>query len=510
MKTNDIKIIKQTFQEIADIVTPTMGAKGRLAVIQQEMDRPLLTDDGVTVARQTYHLEGLKRLPATSMIEAASNTEKEAYDGTTLTVLLTNEFYKLGLKWMKPKALGGKGMHPQVAADYLERLVTELRTELVTEKLKLTPNLVPALSNIVTKIPFIGDIVYQAYKAAGEQMNITIEHDMTLDKTEVEHTKGLVLNSGYMSEVMRTFCNEKDKTIFEDAKLVLLSEDLMTQTMLMKFFQSLPETVPPLVFIVTPNFNPESLKILLDALVPNQTKGLKFQFIFLNEEYPDELYLDIAAFSNGKIQDAALGTSNYLYEHCGTARRIEISIDKTTIEADGDATERIELYENNLKEKKFELSVNKEATIRRRLSNLKTGLVKLKLNSPTVTEYMTLRLKLDDAIGAVRKAFEKGVLPGMGMALFRLAHQNKTLKDLRQALEAPLKTILGNAGLPIRKSIKRIKTRALEAVIDVKTNEIGTPKELGIIDGLSSVDTAVKNASSIAVNYLRAYVVIGR
>jgi chaperonin GroEL (HSP60 family) len=98
----------------------------------------------------------------------------------------------------------------------------------------------------------------------------------------------------------------------------------------------------------------------------------------------------------------------------------------------------------------------------------------------------------------------------MGMALFRLAHQDKTLKDLRQALEAPLKTILGNAGLPIRKSIKRIRTRALEAVIDVKTNEIGTPKELGIIDGLSSVDTAVKNASSIAVNYLRAYVVIGR
>lgn len=507
MQTNNIKVVQETFQEITDLVAPTMGAKGRLAVIQQELDRPLLTDDGVTVARQAITMTGFKRLPAISMIEAAANTEKEAYDGTTLTVLLTNELYKLGLKWIKPAIRGGKGWHPQVAADFLEEKVAQVRKDLKGKKFKLTPELVPALSNIVTKIPFIGDIVYKAYLVAGEQMNATIEHDMTLKETVVEHTKGLVLNSGYMSEVMKTFCNEKNKTIFEDAKLVLLSEDLLTQTMLLNFFRSLPEAVPPLVFVVTPNFNPESLKILLDALVPNREKGLKFQFVFLNEEATDELYLDIAGFTEGMIQDAALGTSNYLYEHCGTAKRIEISIDKTTIEADGDASERIEAYETDIKEKKFEMSINKEATLRRRLSNLKTGLVKIKLNCPTVTEYMTLRLKLDDAIGAVRKAFEEGILPGAGKALFNLVEKHKELKT---ALEAPLRTVLDNAGFNVRKEIKRIKASTQNSVIDVKKEKLDDALTLGIIDGFSSVDTALKNASSIAVNYLRAFILIGR
>jgi chaperonin GroEL len=141
------------------------------------------------------------------------------------------------------------------------------------------------------------------------------------------------------------------------------------------------------------------------------------------------------------------------------------------------------------------------------LSNLKTGLVKIKLNCPTVTEYMTLRLKLDDAIGAVRKAFEEGILPGAGKALFNLVEKHKELKT---ALEAPLRTVLDNAGFNVRKEIKRIKASTKNSVVDVKKEKLDDALTLGIIDGFSSVDTALKNASSIAVNYLRAFILIGR
>ena len=96
MQTSDIKIIEQTFQKISDIVTKTMGAKGQMAIINDEFGRPILTDDGVTVAKECLNLQGFERMIAIAMIEAASNTEKVAYDGTTLTVLLTNELYKQG------------------------------------------------------------------------------------------------------------------------------------------------------------------------------------------------------------------------------------------------------------------------------------------------------------------------------------------------------------------------------------------------------------------------------
>jgi chaperonin GroEL len=122
MKTSNTQTIKKTFQKIADIVTPTMGAKGRMAIINDEFGRPILTDDGVTVAKEYLHqADTFKKMVAISMIEASANTEKTAFDGTTLTVLLTDEFFKAGLKQIK------KGKHPQVVADRLEFVGKRLR-----------------------------------------------------------------------------------------------------------------------------------------------------------------------------------------------------------------------------------------------------------------------------------------------------------------------------------------------------------------------------------------------
>ena len=172
MKTSETKIIGNTFQKIADIVTPTMGAKGRMAIINDEFGRPMLTDDGVTVAKMCMTLDGFEKMVAISMVEAASNTEKKAYDGTTLTTLLTNEFYKQGRRWVK------RGMHPQQAADKLVEEVNKLRYNINTRPLKeLTPKQVKDLANITTKIPFIGDLVAQAYIKAVSTMNIVIEHE---------------------------------------------------------------------------------------------------------------------------------------------------------------------------------------------------------------------------------------------------------------------------------------------------------------------------------------------
>jgi chaperonin GroEL len=501
MKKTDISIIEETFQEIADIVTPTMGAKGRMAIINDEFSRPILTDDGVTVARECLSMEGFEQMIAKSMIEAATNTEKTAFDGTTLTILLTNELYKQGKHWVDED-----GLHPQTAADKLQSLVDQVRDSLSKHTIEVTAERIKALANITTKIPLIGELVYQSYISSNGSMNILIEHDRKETKHSVEVTEGMILDSGYFSNEMRQLCNEGDTTTFKKAHIALLAEGMLSNVAINEFFMSVPESAirDPFVFIITKAFNPESLKMLLDTLVGNQ---LTFQFVFINDSNPDELFLDIAAKTSGLIQSAAFGTSNYLFQHCGVAD-VTIELDKTTIIAAGDADKiqiRKDMYEKELKDNQFNTGANRYATITRRLASLSTGVTKIKLACPTITEYMTLRLKLDDAIGAVRCATKHGLVPGGGKTLYNISRQER-FSPIREALQQPMKKILENAG--IRARDQKLLSLGSHEGYDVRTGQVVNLVQSGIIDSFDSIDTALKNAGSIASNYLRAYILI--
>lgn len=494
MKIQNKKIIKKTFQKINDLVVPTMGAKGRLAVIHKDFDRPMLTDDGVTVARETVNLKDFEQTIAISIIEAASNTEREAFDGTTLTILLTNELYKQGLKWVR------RGLDEQSAADRLVKEVEHVRELLKKEKFEATPELLKSLAVISTKIPAIGEIVYKAHQLAGDDMNIVIEHDRDGQQTSVEHVDGMVIESGYFSEVMKQFATEEDKTIFYDAHIALLSSGLMTQTNIKEFLMSIPSEAVgfPFVFFITPQFNPESLQFLLQVLIENK---FNFQFVFLNEESVDELYLDIAAKTGSFIQDAAYNSIQYKYEHCGIAGKIEISKDKTIItKAHGNVTQRIKTYQKELKKDMYTIGVTRYHTIKRRLAALEKGITKIKLAASTVTEFVTIRMKLDDAIGAVKTAIKEGLVIGGGKTLYNISRHSV----LKKALRAPLKQIINNAGMPFLRGVNADQKN----IINVVTQKVEPWDKEGIVDSYLSVDSALRNASSIASQYLRTYILI--
>lgn len=503
MKTSNTHIIKKTFQKIADIVTGTMGAKGRMAVINDEFGRPILTDDGVTVAKECLHLEGFEKMLAIAMVEASSNTEKVAYDGTTLTVLLTNELYKQGLRWVK------RGMHPQIAADKLLTLVNQVRQQLIVNKFKPSKKQIQQLATITTKIPLIGELVAKAYDKAGDSMNVIIEHDRKELQHSIEHTDGMIINAGYFTKELGQLCNDGDKTVFTNVHLVLLAEGQLTQIDLSNFFKSIPQEniKDPFVFFITNAFNPESMKMLLDTLISNQ---ITFQMVFLNEANPEEVFLDIAAKTDGLIQSSALGTSEYLFNYCGLADSITIEADKTTIirnTIDKKKLEsRIQDYKKEIKDKKYTLGSIRENQITRRLANLESGVTKIKIAVPTITEYMTIKLKLDDAIGAVKCAIKNGVLIGGGKALYNLGIT--TFKELRKPLTAPMKTIIKNSGLKVGLSDSLLIKANPEIGMNVKTGEVVNLIGDGIIDSFDSIDKALENAVSIAANYLRAYIII--
>lgn len=502
MKTKQTKIIKTTFQKMSDIVTPTMGAKGRLAVLQDELSRPFLTDDGVTVAKECMNFnDAFEKMIAMSIIEAANNTEKRAFDGTTLTVLLTNEFYKAGLHLIK------KGKHPQEAAEIINSEINQALKSLTLIKSDVTSeDVVKNVANITTKIPAIGELVAQAYKFAGKNMNVVIEHDRKSKESSIEHVDGMVIDSGYFSDEMRQLCDSEGKWEAEKAKLILLAEGMLTREGLKILFGSIESTAQPLVFFLSKDFNPESLKILLDNLIQNK---LRFMIVFINDSKPEEVFLDIAARSGGKIQSATLGTTDYNLAYAGTADKIIIEQDKTTILCKGNDENiqtRVKSYRKELEDKEFNTGTIRADVINRRLANLTAGVTKIKIAAQTITEYTTIRLKLDDAIGAVRCACRDGVLPGGGKALY-LSSLTRETRNIKKALQKPCLRIIENAGL--KKPSRKILENKVSG-LDVNTGKVVDLYEKGIIDSFTSIDTAVRNAQSIACSYLRAYIIINQ
>jgi len=502
MKTQTIEIVKETFEEISDIVTPTMGPKGRMAIIADEFSRPYLTDDGVTVAKECLHMtDPFKKMVATSMIEASNNTEKHAFDGTTLTILLTNEFYKAGIELIEKKK-----MHPQVAADEI-KLATEKALRLLKDHkidIKGHSDMIKDVANITTKIPMIGELVSQAYAYAGNAMNVIIEHDREHEKSSIEHIDGMVIDSGYFSESLAQLCDEDKKWIAEDAKLFLLSEGILTTNGLKKLFASLEDLSTPLVFFVDKNFNPDALKSLMDNLISNK---LRFMIVFINDTNPEEVFLDIAAKTGGKIQSPTLGTTDYLYEFAGNAKKIIVEQDKTTIISTGDKKEierRVKAYEKELEKNEFTTGYVRADVLTRRMSNLTTGLTKIKIATPSITEYRTIRFKLDDAIGAVRCAIKDGVVLGGGKTLYLIAD---SIPEIAKALKSPTETIIKNAGY---KMPSQFILKNKDVGLDVKTGDTIALRSRGIIDRYTSIESAIKNASSIATSYLRAYILINK
>ena len=477
------------------MVVPTMGAKGLLVALDDDFGKCTLTDDGVTVAKQAIHMDGLDKMIAVDMIEAAATTEKEALDGTTLTILMTNEFYKWGYYEIL------KGRHPQVVADQLEREVRWVRDELLKERMQLADRNVKDVATISTKIPMVGQIVADAYRECGKDMNVIIEHDRENMGVKIEKTDGFSIDSGFMSDAMRNLCEDGEKWEAENCHIVLLKEGIMTQVGLGNFFKSIPNDriTDPFVFMMNPNFNPNTLRLLIDALIKN---NFKYQFIFVNEAKMDDIYMDVAAVTGGTVQDASAGVGDYLYEYCGFAHKVTIEIDKSifiNLDKKPEVDARVKVYKEKLK-KKYKLTGVDEALYTRRLGALTNGIVKIKVGVPTVTEFKTLHLKLDDAIGAVKKAFENGVVIGGGKALYNVGMRNKNL-SINKILKTPMKQILNNAGI---KNIPRAKKLRVKNIgVDVRTNQLVNLQAHGILDSYTSIDEALKNASSIACSYLR-------
>jgi hypothetical protein len=272
--------------------------------------------------------------------------------------------------------------------------------------MKMNSRYVRHIANISTKIPEIGDIVTRAYRECGKDMNIIIEHDREEMGIKIEKTDGFSIDSGYMSDAMRNLCEDGEKWEAENCHIVLLKEGIMTQVGLGNFFKSIPSdrVKDPFVFMMNPNFNPNTLRLLIDALIKNQ---MKYQFVFVNETKMDDIYMDVAAVTGGTVQDASAGVGDYLYEYCGFAHKITVEIDKTVfinLDKKPEVKARIKVYKDKLK-KKYKLSRVDEALYTKRLGALTNGIVKIKFKTAKAAEDCVVMFNGREYNGRVVKVF---------------------------------------------------------------------------------------------------------
>ena len=481
-----LNLVRDTFQEVHDLVVPTMGAKGLMAIINDPFGQPTLTDDGVTVIKSVRNFEGFKQMILKSMIEAAHNTERLAFDGTTLTVQMLWKIFEYGYH----RILDGE--HPQAVADDIDRIIAEVVARL--EPIPMEDEMVRHVASIATKIPELGEVIEKVYQVAGKDMNILIAHAQGAKGMKIEHSEGMILNSGYMTPALKD-----NGTEFDGARLALLKTGSFSKLSVNKFFGSITDQNSPIIYVVTPDFNPEAMRMIIETSMSN---SMTFQFIFLNEGATEDLYLDLAALSNGKIQDPAYGIKEYTFDMCGVIDKIKISQYSTVINnpSNPQVEERIAQYKDRLDKRKYDLSEKDKLIITNRLGSLTNKLVKLKVGAPSLLEFSAIKLKLDDAIGAVKKAFEQGVLIGGGKALYNLRND---FKDFGSVLEAPHRQILRNAGY---ETVPDYRTTAWGT--DVATGRKVELIKAGIIDGYASVYHSLINAASIAVPYLKMYTLI--
>lgn len=516
----DLSVIESTIEKLDKMVARSMGAKGLMAVIDRGiMDKPLITDDGVTIAKESRgQFNNYERPIYNLCIEAMHNVEKTAFDGTTLTILLISEFFKYSQKLKKA------GYDPHIVSEKVQSFAQEMIKYIsVSKKTEITPEIIKTVATVSSKIPIIGEMIASAYQRAGNEMNVVIEHNRHKGDYQHEITvdEGFVLDmDGFYGDEFSVLCTDdkQTKTEFDNARLVLLSSGGLEQNYGVHFFNSFPkdEPIPPLVFFIARSFDPKSLQWLVNTLV-NTNKSfaksnmpqLQFQFVMLDNSTADRRFLDVAAYSGATIQDATLGTKAYELKHCGYAKKIIIEKNKTTIikpddlDNRGAVDNRVLQYNDFLEKRKFNLVKSDEIDVKKSIAALTSGIVKILIATPTKTEFELIRLKLDDAIGTVVKVCDSGYIRGCGRELMNMIHDANLKGAEAELCSAPMKQILSNAGMKFK--MKEFYSDR-DKIYDVKAKAYTTCKKSGIYDSFEAYRQAITNASSIVSQLALAFV----
>ena len=493
--------------KLADIVKLTLGPKGRNIVLDRKFATPLITNDGVTIARE-FELEDVYENMGVKLIkEVCQKTNDLAGDGTTTAIVLAQKLLNDGLKQTI------NGYSPILINKGINKTLNQC-LKLLQEKSKIITSLkeIENIASISSQNQEVGKLISSVYKKLGNNANIILQDSKTA-KTEVVFQEGISFDKGFISPYL---CNNQDKTQvnFEDSYLLLTNKKISTFNELLPIFEQILKENKPLT-IICDDIEEE----VLSSIIVNKVHGT-FNCCVVKAPFYAEKKLafleDISVISNTKVFTNINNFSEINLSELGLVRQIKITKDKTTIIAKNTNKQRLEERLNCIKKQIESCSVDfDKEQLKLRLSNLSGGVATIFVGANTEIEQLEKKLRIEDALSATSSALEQGIVAGGGIALLKLEKQIKkfvnTLKGeeklggeiIFNCLSQPLKQILNNCDLESEVILNKLKKSSdINFGYDALNNKYCNMINCGIIDPTKVTISALTNAVSVVSTML--------
>ncbi len=499
---------------LADAVKVTLGPKGRNVVIEKKFGSPLITKDGVTVAKEIELKDPLENMGAQMVREVASKTSDVAGDGTTTATVLAQTIFREGVKTVaagaNPMALK-RGIDKAVTAvcGSLDHDGNRIPGALDKYSQKVSGEMIAQVGTIsANNDETIGRIIAEAMKKVGKDGVITVEEAKTME-TQLEVVEGMQFDRGYLSPYFVTD-PERMEVVLENAYILIHEKKVSSMKDLLPLLEQIAKSSRPLV-IIAEDVEGEALA----TLVVNKLRGTLQVAAVKAPGFGDRrkaMLQDIAILTGGKAitEDLGIKLENVQMSDLGQAKKITIDKDNTTIvEGKGKHSE----IEGRVKEIRSQVekttSDYDREKLQERLAKLVGGVAVIKVGAATETEMKEKKARVEDAMHATRAAVEEGIVPGGGVALVRCMAAVDALKlegdekiganIVRRALEEPLRQIVGNAGEEGAIVVGRIRdSKEANFGYNAQTGQFEDLVKAGVLDPTKVARTALQNAGSIA------------
>jgi len=500
--------------QLADTVKITLGPKGRNVVLDKKYGTPLITNDGVTIAKEIELEDAFENLGAQIVKEVATKTNDVAGDGTTTAIVLAQTMIAEGLKNI------AAGANPIILRKGMQKATDAAVEAIKAESQKVDgKNHIAKVAAISAGDNEVGEMIANAMEKVSNDGVITIEESKTMF-TELELVEGMQFDRGYLSAYMATDM-EKMVATLDDPYILITDKKIANIQDLLPILEQVVQTGAKLL-IIAEDVEGEALT----TLIVNKLRGTFTCVAVKAPGFGDRrkaMLEDIAILTGGKVisEEVGLDLKEATMEMLGRAKTVKIE-KETTIIVDGAGDKSaISARVNQIKSQSTEESSDFEKEkLQERLAKLAGGVAVIKVGAPTETELKEKKLRMEDALAATRAAVEEGIITGGGLVFVSAIKEvKKAVKGLTgdektgaeiiiKALEAPVRQIAENAGLEGSVIVNRLKNSGKGIGFDALTENYVDMIAAGIIDPAKVSRTALQNATSVAATFLTTEAIV--
>lgn len=500
------RALERGVNALAETVRVTLGPKGRNVVLDKKFGAPMITNDGVTIAREIELEDPFENMGAQLLKEVATKTNDVAGDGTTTATVLAQAMIREGMKNV------AAGANPMLLKRGIEKAV-----EVAVEEIKKIAKPVESreaiaqVATISAADPEIGNLIAEAMEKVGKDGVITVEESKGL-KTELEVVEGMNFDRGYISAYMITD-PDKMEAVLNEPYILITDRKISAVADILPVLEKVVQTGKPLL-IIAEDVEGEALA----TLVVNKLRGTFTAVAVKAPGFGDRrkaMLQDIAILTGGQVvsEEVGLKLENVTINMLGRARQVKVKKEETVIVGGAGKPADIEARINQIRKQIEETTSDFDREkLQERLAKLAGGVAVIQVGAATEVEMKEKKLRIEDALNATKAAVEEGIIPGGGTALVNIipaldkieaqGDEKTGVEIVKKALEEPLRQIANNAGLEGSVIVEKVKEQPAGIGFNAATGQYEDMIKAGIVDPAKVTRSALQNAASIAAMVL--------